>query len=208
MNREKQVPSLSESLETGLATTVQMDFPRTTLPIFWGPNQVSTDPDTYQEPTQWNEEIPLFIPQIVRFCYDPTPVETTSPPPPPPPPPGGRPVEWRLTDYFCSGLDPDGNPRVFGDNRGCIFMGSNPADYCTYFYLFSSTGWQLVYSDTNVIISSMFQWRTCYGMQSSCRCHPDCHGVNWTVYPMNNWIYSYPCGGNGGSPKDCANDGC
>lgn len=206
MNRKEQLPSLLESLETGIATTIKMDFPEAKLPIYWGPEQDTSN--QYQEPQNWVEEIPLFIPQIVRFIYDPTPVETTSPPPPPPPPPGGRPVDWRLTDYFCSGLDPDGNPRVFGDNRGCIFMGSIPGDYCNNPFLRSSTGWQLVYTDTNVIISAFFQWRTCPGVQDSCRCHPDCNGVSWLVYPNNLWIYTYPCGGNGGSPKNCIQDGC
>jgi hypothetical protein len=174
MNEKNQVPSL---LVSGIATTIQMAFPEEKLRIYWGPNQ--NNAYGYQDVTDWKDSIPLYIPQMVRFCFDLTPV-SSSLVSPPPPPNTNRPVDWRLFDKFCTG-------GTFLNPTGCIDMPRSGEGTFG-----SRVNWQLFYTDTNELYTGAFISATCSGRISACRCHPDCiNPTNFRYYIGT--IYSYPC---------------
>lgn len=61
-NKDEKRP-VSKAAEGRL---IQTKFPEE-RPILWGPNQDTTYPDTYNEPSDWREKQLLRIPQVVRF---------------------------------------------------------------------------------------------------------------------------------------------
>lgn len=63
-NRDNEFPR-SEAAKTELIRT---DFPKE-KPIFWGPKQDTTYPDTYNEPSGWREKELLRIPEVVRLIH-------------------------------------------------------------------------------------------------------------------------------------------
>jgi hypothetical protein len=75
------------------------NFENQRLPIYWGPDQDTTD--SYQPPlvNNWNLQIQLRIPKMGRFSFYNSVIDTdkfkdTPSPPPPPPPPPPLPIDY------------------------------------------------------------------------------------------------------------------
>lgn len=64
MNEDRKVPRSKVHYLYGLL----YKFP-ISRPIFWGPNQLNSDADVYDEPSGWRNQIYLQVPRVVRFIY-------------------------------------------------------------------------------------------------------------------------------------------
>jgi hypothetical protein len=64
LNKDNQIPVTK--IMTG--RLISYSFP-VEKPIYWGPNQVTVFPDTYNEPSGWKPNQVLSIPKVARFFF-------------------------------------------------------------------------------------------------------------------------------------------
>ncbi len=63
-NKDKNVP---KSIVQASEVVIEKFIPA--KPIFWGPNQLTVYPDTYNEPRDWRDKEFINIPRVARFFF-------------------------------------------------------------------------------------------------------------------------------------------